>query len=297
MSQGVFPRQPAPRQDCLLRAAGQGHPQLHATELVRRAALSVAAAPLLRVRCPQTRRKVTVLTVAVPCRSPTWDLGGCELWEGPLCAAAACGVAAGFPSRPLARPVLTTIESSGPILVGLSLLLTKPNAMGTVVQTRMRSELHPGRPHWPSVWAATGHRAPRVRPSSPQAGVGSRARLAASPSPGVDVPSIPTTRLRQQPAAPDRPPPCGAAPWAVCAGGQRASVLSAVTPALSGAHRTHSERQPLFGRTRRQLCTQPLRSRGRARADVCAGRRARRRASVSCAPVFPEAVQRFSDSV
>lgn len=146
MSQGVFPRQPAPRQDCLLRAAGQGHPQLHATELVRRAALSVAAAPLLRVRCPQTRRKVTVLTVAVPCRSPTWDLGGCELWEGPLCAAAACGVAAGFPSRPLARPVLTTIESSGPILVGLSLLLTKPNAMGTVVQTRMRSELHPGPP-------------------------------------------------------------------------------------------------------------------------------------------------------
>lgn len=40
-------------------------------------------------------------------------------------------MAGDFPSQPVARAVLTTVASSGPVLRGCSLLLAKPNAMGT----------------------------------------------------------------------------------------------------------------------------------------------------------------------
>lgn len=188
----------------LLRAAGRGHPQLRATGPVRRAALGEAAARrLLRVRRSQTRLRSDSPRGDGVLLQPMLEDGA---WEAVSSGRGPRTVAADFPSQPVACAVLTTVASSGPVLRGCSLLLAKPNAMGTVV--------HPGRPHRPSVLQPRGTELPAPLRGctlpSPPSGVGSRA----SPSPGVGVPSVRTTRLRRQPACLTGHPPRAVALWA-----------------------------------------------------------------------------------
>lgn len=171
---------------------------------VRRAALGVAAARrLLRVRRSQTRLRSDSPRGDGVLLQPMLEDGA---WEAVSSGRGPRTVAGDFPSQPVARAVLTTVASSGPVLRGCSLLLAKPNAMGTVV--------HPGRPHRPSVLQPRGTELPAPLRGctlpSPPSGVGSRA----SPSPGVGVPSVRTTRLRRQPACLTGHPPRAAALWA-----------------------------------------------------------------------------------